>query len=56
MTAAVASLDAGFKTVVLEKNAVVGGGGNYMEGTFAVGSRMQKADNIGVDSERRSAA
>ena len=53
MTAAVASLDAGFKTVVLEKNAVVGGGGNYMEGTFAVGSRMQKADNIGVDAERQ---
>ena len=53
MTAAVASLDAGFKTVVLEKNAVVGGGGNYMEGTFAVGSRMQKADNIGVAAERQ---
>lgn len=53
MTAAVAALDGGMKTVVLEKNAVAGGGGNYMEGTFAVGSRMQKADNIGVDAERQ---
>ncbi len=53
MTAAVAALDGGLKTVVLEKNAVIGGGGNYMEGTFAVGSRLQKADNVGVDPERQ---
>lgn len=53
MTAAVAALDGGMKTIVLEKNAVIGGGGNYMEGSFAVGSRMQKADNIGVDAERQ---
>ena len=53
MTAAVAALDGGMKTVVLEKNGIVGGGGNYMEGSFAVGSRMQKADNIGVDAEKQ---
>lgn len=29
LTAGVAATDAGLKTVVLEKNAVVGGGGNY---------------------------
>lgn len=53
MTAAVAALDGGMKTVVLEKNGIVGGGGNYMEGSFAVGSRMQKADNIGIDAEKQ---
>ncbi len=37
LTVGVAATDAGLKTVVLEKNAIVGGGGNYMEGTFFVG-------------------
>ena len=53
LTAGVAATDAGLKTIVLEKNAVVGGGGNYMEGTFFVGSALQKADNIGVNPERQ---
>ena len=53
MTAGAAAVDHGLKTVVLEKNAIVGGGGNYMEGTFAVGSALQKADNIGVNPERQ---
>lgn len=53
LTAGVAATDAGLKTVVLEKNAVVGGGGNYMEGTFFVGSALQKADNIGVTPEKQ---
>lgn len=53
LTAGVAATDAGLKTIVLEKNAVVGGGGNYMEGTFFVGSALQKADNIGVTPERQ---
>lgn len=53
LTAGVAATDAGLKTVVLEKNAVVGGGGNYMEGTFFVGSALQKADNVGVTPERQ---
>lgn len=44
LTAGVAATDAGLKNVVLEKNAIVGGGGNYMEGTFFVGSALQKAD------------
>ena len=53
MTAGAAAVDNGLKTIVLEKNAVVGGGGNYMEGTFAVGSTLQKADNIGINPERQ---
>ena len=53
LTAGVAATDAGLKTVVLEKNAVVGGGGNYMEGTFFVGSALQKADNIGLTPEKQ---
>ncbi len=53
LTAGVAATDAGLKTVVLEKNAIVGGGDNYMEGTFFVGSALQKADNIGVTPERQ---
>ncbi len=38
ISAGMAAVDAGFKTVILEKLGVIGGGGNYMEGTFAVGS------------------
>lgn len=52
MTAGAAAVENGLKTIVLEKNAVVGGG-NYMEGTFAVGSTLQKADNIGINPERQ---
>lgn len=47
MTAGAAAVDNGLKTIVLEKNAVVGGG-NYMEGTFAVGSTLQKADILAL--------
>lgn len=53
LTAGVAASEQGLKTVVLEKNAIVGGGGNYMEGTFFVGSRLQLADNVGVNPERQ---
>lgn len=53
LTAGVAATDAGLKTIVLEKNAIVGGGANYMEGTFFVGSPMQVADNIGITPEKQ---
>lgn len=53
ITAGMAAVDAGFKTVILEKLAVIGGGGNYMEGTFAVGSRLQIKDNVGVTPEKQ---
>lgn len=36
--AAASAAEGGLKTVLLEKNAVVGGNGNYMEGSYAVGS------------------
>lgn len=40
--AAVSSLEAGFKTILLEKMPAAGGAGNFMEGSFAVESFMQK--------------
>ena len=39
--------------MILEKLAVIGGGGNYMEGTFAVGSRLQIKDNVGLTVEKQ---
>lgn len=36
--AAASAAEGGLKTVLLEKNAVVGGNGIYMEGSYAVGS------------------
>ena len=53
VSAGMASVDAGFKTVILEKLGVIGGGGNYMEGTFAVGSRLQLKDNVGINVEKQ---
>ncbi len=53
MSAGMAAVDEGLDMVVLEKNAIVGGGGNFMEGTFAVGSCLQKRDNIGTNPERQ---
>lgn len=53
MAAAVAAADAGLKTIVLEKSPFVGGGGNFMEGSFAVQSPIQKNSNIGIDPEKQ---
>ena len=53
MTAGMAAVDAGLKPLILEKMSFIGGGGNYMEGTFAVGSRIQKEENIGVNPEKQ---
>jgi len=53
ISAGMAAVDAGLKTVILEKLAVIGGGGNYMEGTFAVGSRLQIKDNVGLTVEKQ---
>lgn len=41
--AAVSAVEAGLKTLMLEKNAFAGGAGNFMEGSFAAESFMQKA-------------
>jgi fumarate reductase flavoprotein subunit len=40
--AAASAQEGGLKTVLLEKNAYAGGAGNFMEGSFAVESFMQK--------------
>lgn len=53
MSAGMAAVDEGLNTVILEKNGIVGGGGNFMEGTFAVGSALQKRDNVGVNPEKQ---
>lgn len=44
--AAVSAQEVGLKTVVLEKNAFAGGAGNYMEGSFAVESFLQKKAGV----------
>ena len=44
--AAASAQEAGLKTVLLEKNAFAGGAGNFMEGTFAVESFMQKKAGV----------
>lgn len=43
LVAALKAKQAGVNLIVLEKQAHVGGVGNFMEGTLAIGSRMQKA-------------
>lgn len=53
MAAGMAAVDEGLKTVILEKQPIVGGGGNYMEGTFAVGSDLQKRENVGINPEKQ---
>lgn len=44
--AAVSAVENGLKTVLLEKNGYTGGAGNFMEGSFAVESPLQKAKGI----------
>ncbi|MFR3635436.1 MAG: FAD-dependent oxidoreductase, partial [Sutterella sp.] len=44
--AAVSAVEGGLKTVLLEKNAVPGGNGNYMEGSYAAESSVQKAAGV----------
>lgn len=44
--AGVSAVEAGLKTVILEKNAFPGGAGNFMEGSFAAESFMQKEAGI----------
>lgn len=52
-SAAFAAVDAGYKTILLEKMAALGGSGNYMEGTFAVMSKPQIEDNIIITVEEQ---
>ncbi|WP_294605643.1 FAD-binding protein [uncultured Lactobacillus sp.] len=50
--AAAEAASKGLKTLVIEKGRTTGGSGNYVEGVFAIGSKMQKNQGIeisGVD-------
>ncbi len=49
--AAVGAVEGGLKTVLLEKNAVPGGNGNYMEGSYAVESSVQKAAGVKLTAQ-----
>lgn len=44
--AAVSVVEAGLKAVMLEKMGIAGGAGNFMEGSFAAESKLQKAAGI----------
>lgn len=46
LTAAVSAQENGLSTVLLEKKPAVGGTGNFMEGTYAVESFMQKEEGV----------
>lgn len=49
--AAVCAVEGGKNTVLLEKNAFPGGNGNYMEGSYAVGSSVQKKAGVKLTEE-----
>ena len=44
--AALSAVEGGLKTLLLEKNAFAGGAGNFMEGSFAAESFMQKEAGV----------
>ena len=49
--AAAEAASKGLKTLVVEKGRTTGGSGNYVEGVFAVESKMQKKQGINISSE-----
>lgn len=49
MSAAATAAEAGLRVTVLEKRKYTGGNGQYAEGVFGVGSRLQKRNNIDAD-------
>ena len=46
LAAAQSAVDQGVKPIVLEKEAAIGGGGNFPEGSLGVGTRYQKEHGI----------
>ena len=52
LSAAVTAAQAGLSVTVLEKRKFAGGNGQYAEGVFAAGSRLQKRNNIDADPEK----
>jgi len=52
LTAAVSAQEKGLSTVLLEKKPAVGGTGNFMEGTYAVESFMQKEAGVKLTKQQ----
>lgn len=52
LSAAVTAAQAGLEVTVLEKRKYAGGNGQYAEGVFAAGSRLQKRNNIDADPDK----
>lgn len=52
LAAAVTAAEAGCRATVLERNAQPGGNGQFAEGVFGAGSRLQKRLNIDADPVR----
>jgi fumarate reductase flavoprotein subunit len=52
LAAALESAQGGAKTIVFEKQPVIGGTSNFFEGIFAVGSSMQKGKYISYSSDQ----
>lgn len=50
--AAAEAIDQGLKTLVVEQGRTTGGSGNYVEGVFAVESKMQKEQGINLTKEQ----
>ena len=51
LAAATASIQAGYETILLEKQSYAGGGFNYVEGVFGLDSPIQKAAGVDLDLE-----
>lgn len=52
LAAAQSAVDQGVKPIVLEKEAALGGGGNFPEGSLGVGTRYQKEHGINTTVEQ----
>lgn len=52
LSAAATAAEAGLSVTVLEKRKYTGGNGQYAEGVFGAGSRLQKRNNINADPEK----
>lgn len=50
--AAAEAAEKGLKTLVVEKGRTTGGSGNYVEGVFAVGSKMQQKQGIDLTADQ----
>lgn len=52
LAAAQSAVDQGVKPIVLEKEAALGGGGNFPEGSLGVGTRYQKEHGIKTTADQ----